>query len=113
MPKPDFYIKEGDTSPPLVGTIVDENEAPIDLTNASTLKFLMINPGDAATKIDNTPNATVLDALTGRVQYQWSGADTDTPGDYDGEFEITWLSGDITTAPNFRYIRIKIGREIG
>lgn len=112
MPKPDFYIKKGDRLPKLVATLVDENEVKIDLTGATSVKFLMIDPGTTSPKVDTV--ATILTPVTdGRVEYAWAAVDTDTEGDYDGEFEITWTGGEKTTFPNFRYLRIKIGKDIG
>ena len=108
----DFNIKKGDTIPKLVATLVDEDEVVIDLTNAASVKFLMIDPGTTAVKVNAA--ATILAPPTdGRVEYPWIGADTDTKGDYDGEFEVTWAGGGKTTFPNFRFLRIRIKADIG
>jgi hypothetical protein len=44
--------------------------------------------------------ATVNNAAGGDVQYDWIVGDTDTPGAYIGEFEVTFGSGKPETFPN-------------
>jgi Rib/alpha/Esp surface antigen-like repeat protein len=109
----DFFIKEGDRQPYLVATLVDENEAVIDLTAAITVKFFMINPGDSTPKVNGTA-AEILNppGTNGKVRYLWGATDTDTPGDYDGEFEVAWSDGTKTTFPNFRFITIRVLKSI-
>ncbi len=110
---PDFFIKRDDTSPRLVGTLVDENGVKIDLTNAASVKFFMVNPGDAANKVDGSAATILAPPTDGRVEYPWTTGDTDTDGDYDGEFEVTWNDASKTTFPNFRYMEITIKADIG
>lgn len=107
----DFYIKEGDREPWLTATLVDENEEPVDLTSAVAVKFFMIKPPGTTPKVNGLA-ASVVDATEGRVKYEWGATDTDTPGDYDGEFEVEWSSGTKTTFPNFRFIQIRILKTI-
>ena len=107
----DFYIKQEDTAPPLTATLVDENEAAVPLTNASGVVFHMIDPGNGTPKIEDGA-VSIIDAPGGRVSYLWQAGDTDDPGDYDGEFEVTWDDGTKTSFPNFRYMRIKITKDI-
>lgn len=111
MAKPDFYLKQDDTSPALVATLVDEDQVAIDLTSATGVAFHMIDPGTTTPKV-NGGSVTVLDAPNGRVSYAWQATDTDTAGDYDGEFEVTWTGGSKTTFPNFRFMRIRILKDI-
>ena len=107
---PDFSIKVDDLLPTLKGTLVDENGVKVDTTNASAIKLRMINPGDAAVKVDAA--AGFLTPRTdGRVEYIWQGTDTDTEGDFDGEFEVTFPGGP-TSFPNHRYMEIRIKAKI-
>lgn len=45
-------------------------------------------------------------------QYEWSGNDTDTPGLFEAEFEVTLSSGKPETYPNDTYIEVKILDDI-
>lgn len=112
MAAADFYIKEGDRSPSLLVTCVDEDGVIIDLTAAIAAKFYMINPGDTTVKVDGTAGTIVVPVTDGKLRYDWATADTDTPGDYDGEFEVEWSDGTKTTFPNFRFLRIKVTKSI-
>jgi hypothetical protein len=40
-------------------------------------------------------SATVIDEDAGRVKYVWQTGDTDTAGTFQGEFEVTYSSGEI------------------
>lgn len=106
MSKIDMRIKQGDTSPALVATLLDENNAALDLTGVTSVTFSMKTP-DGDPKVDEA-SATVEDAGNGVVKYQWISTDTDEDGRYDGEFAVTWADGTITRFPNFRYIGIEI-----
>ena len=108
----DFYIKEGDRAPKLLVTCVDEDGAVIPLTAAITAKFFMLNPGDSTPKVDGAVATILTPVADGQIEYAWAAADTDTPGDFDGEFEIEWSDGTKTTFPNFRFLQIQIGRSI-
>jgi hypothetical protein len=112
MANVDFYIKEGDLDPPLKVTCVDEDGEVIPLTAAIAVKFFLINPGDDAPKIDGAVADILTPVADGKVEYVWASGDTDTPGDYDAEFEIEWSSGKKTTFPNFRFLRVKIAKSI-
>lgn len=112
MAKVDFYIKEGDRAPALLVTCIDEDGVIIDLTAAISAAFYMINPGDDTPKVNGTAAVIVAPQSGGQLRYNWAANDTDTPGDYDGEFEVLWSDGNKTTFPNFRFLRIKIARSI-
>lgn len=93
------FVKQNDTTPNVRAVIYTVTGDPavasvVNLTGA-TVKFIMRQSGVAAAKVDTT--ATVVVAADGTVQYEWVAADTDTAGDYLGEFEVTDSSGDVTT----------------
>lgn len=88
-----FKIKQGDLLPVLEVQLVTltsdgEVEGPQNLTG-STVVFTMRNKRTNEIKV-NEQSATVVDALTGMVKYEWSGNDTNIPGSYYGEFEATF-----------------------
>lgn len=69
---------------------------PVDLTGA-TVKFTMKDEADVA-KV-NDAAAVLVDGLTGKVKYVWSGTDLDTKGRYTGQFAIT-VSSEVYKIPN-------------
>ena len=94
----DFNIKQGDTRPALLAQLY-EDSSEVDLTGA-TVKFHM------GTSIDAP--ATIREAATGKVKYQWAAGDTDTGGLFDFEFEVTFPDGRIETFPNDKHNTVLI-----
>lgn len=106
-----FKIKQGDLLPVLEAQLVTldadgEVEGPQDLTGA-TVVFTMRNKKTNEIKI-NEQAATVTDILTGMVEYEWSGDDTDTPGSYYGEFEAMFSSKPLSFPNGKKGFDIKI-----
>lgn len=85
----------------------ENDEAPIDLTDATEVNFLMRLHGSTDPPAIRSP-MTITDAVNGTVQYAWQAGDTDTAGDYDVEFEITWNDGGVETVPNDSYLTVRI-----
>ena len=104
-----FKIKQNDTSPLMVVTLKDAAGNAIDLT-AATVRFHMKRINQATVKVYGS--ATVLDDDAGRVRYAWQAADTDTPGTFQGEFEVTYSTGEIETFPNDGFLAIEIIDDI-
>jgi len=103
-----FNIKRNDTSPSIAGVLKDADGNVRDLTSA-TIRFHMIDKDDT-TVVDAA--ATILNATTGRVAYEWSAADTVTSGGFRGEFEVTFADATIETFPNTGYIPIRIYEDL-
>jgi len=103
------YMKQNDTLPAITAQLVDADGSIPDLTGA-TVKFIMRLTSGGAAKVDTS--ATIVTATTGDVKYSWVAADTDTVGDYEGEFEVTFSGGAIQTYPNSRYFSIKVVDDI-
>ena len=102
-------IKQNDRLPALEITITKTDNTPLDLTNA-TAKFIMT---DTSGKVKVNATANIKDPPTnGVVEYEWAAGDTDTPGDYRAEIEITYAGGQKITAPSAGYISIKIHDEL-
>ena len=111
----DVYITQNDTGPALLPTLVDEDGVVVNLTGVSDadVRFHMIDPSSSSTKVDNNTDTSVLSPATdGKVQYLWQAADTDTPGLFDGEIQVTFPGGQIITFPNYRYFTILIREEV-
>lgn len=103
-----FYLKQNDTSPAIRAQLADQNDVPINITGA-TVKFLM-RLGTASPKVN--ASATIIDAVSGIVRYDWQAADTDTNGNFSGEFEVTFSGGSVETFPNDGYFSIVITDDI-
>jgi hypothetical protein len=108
-----FYIKQNDTQPSISATLTEDGVA-VDITGA-TVTFVMrprlcrhqvpaANP-----KVEAA--ATVVDAATGQVRYDWAAGDLDTEGLFDGEFKVT-LAGAVTTYPSTGYIPINVVKDL-
>jgi hypothetical protein len=104
----DFYIKKGDRLPALERTLLYSDGTAINLTGA-TVKFVFKKPGSASAVIGN---ATVEDAATGAVKYEWGASDTETKGIMTGEWEVTFPGGKMTV-PNNRHMTIVVHEDLG
>lgn len=105
-----FNIKVGDTSPDLQATLKNADGTVINLTAAAAVLFHMREKGSDTAKVERA--AEFVDRAGGVVKYVWQAADTDTEGTYEGEFEITFNDGSISTVPNNGYIEIPMKTEI-
>jgi hypothetical protein len=100
------YIKQNDTSPNVRATLYtvtgDPAVASVVVLTGASVKFIMRQSGVAAAKVDTA--ATIVDATAGTVQHAWVAADTDTVGDYLGEFEVTDSSSNVITYWDLRTV---------
>lgn len=108
MPADPFTIKQGDTKPDLVRTLVNADGSAIDLTGA-TVQFHMKRRGGSL-KVDKA--ATVTDDEYGEVTVEWEADDTDEAGTFRGEFEITLTGGEIVTVPNDGDMQVNVVKQI-
>lgn len=104
----DFYIKQGDTKPTITSDL--RNADGIVVLTGATVRFHMIKRGALLPTVDAA--ATVVDPLTGSVEYVWIAGDTAVLGLYDAEWEVTFSDGKITTFPNTGHISIRIRGEL-
>jgi hypothetical protein len=105
----DFTIKQHDTHPSLEATLTDQDGA-INLTTATTVKLLLKTP-TGGTAISGT--CAIVSAVAGTVRYDWTAPNTADVNTFDGEFEITWSNGKITTVPNDSYFSVEIKADLG
>ena len=105
------YIKQNDTSPTLDAILTDDDGNPVNVFGAS-VRFHLKKLGATALKVDAA--ATVVDGEAGHVRYALQAGDTDTPGSYKAEFEVTFPDGSIETFTNTpTQLRVVITPELG
>lgn len=85
-------LVQGDTRPQIKVTLTDDTTGlAIDITGATVrMKFRAAG----ATVLTDTLTGIVLDGPAGVVVFPWNATTLDcTPGDYEGEIEITFAAG--------------------
>lgn len=109
MAQADFWIKQGDTAPDIEATLEDSSGSAVDLTNASSVDFHMM---DSAGNVTVDAAGTITDAANGKVKYNWASGDTDEAGTFQAEWEVTWSDSSTETFPNHDNLIISITSEI-
>ena len=86
---------------PVYSVVHEDTEGnPQDITSAAIV-CSMKNTKTGELKIDRQSiGITITDATNGAFEYAWQTGETDTPGKYQIEFEITPASGGKFTIPN-------------
>jgi hypothetical protein len=107
------HWKRNDTTP-ISGTAKDPDNDAQDIESA-TLRFHMKKRDgttivNAACNNDQVGDGT--DGTMGFWSYDPVAADTDESGRFDGEVQVTFSSGVITTYPNKGYITITISDDL-
>jgi hypothetical protein len=109
----DLWVKQGDTAPPVVRTLKDFDENPVNLTDADVVFNMRRIHGDQEPVIEAGVVDIDGDPTSGVVTYEWQPGDTDEAGGFYGEFEVTFDDGSVETFPNDGYVRIAIVAELG
>jgi hypothetical protein len=106
-------IKRHDTLPRVKGRLVESdpddpgNAVPVNITGA-TIKFVMVTDDNART-IKVNAAAVITVPTNGEFEYRWTGTDTNTTGNYVGEFEIAFpAGGGKVTVPPDDTLKIRI-----
>jgi len=100
-----FFIKAGDTSPAIQGTLERPAGTPINLTGASVV-FVMRKRGADVDTVNAA--ASLVTPASGVVKYEWQTGDTDDAGTYDAEWKVTFADGTIERVPNTKAQSIKV-----
>ena len=110
MANPTFFIKRNDTAPSLDAALEDDKNRPVDITGATTV-FHMRDTSDNSVKIASGV-VSVLSAVRGEVRYTWAASDTDTAGNFEAEFQVTFADSTIESFPNDSYIAVIINEDV-
>ena len=110
MANPTFFIKRNDDQPTLDVALRDDKNRPVDVTGASVV-FHMRNTADDTTKISGA-SVTVLAASKGEGRYSWTTTNTNTAGNFEAEFQVTFSDGGVQTFPNDGYIDVIITEDV-
>ncbi len=102
---PDFVIKRNDELPAIRATL-SSGGVPVNLSTATQVRFIMAPKNGGPVKV-NAP-AVVVEPAQGLIRYDWVSADTDTPGSYQAEWEVTWADGKSQTYPTTSYHTIDV-----
>ena len=104
-----FYIKQGDTLPPLNVVLLDSQGNTIPEADISTAQFSMRQGSNVKV---SSQTATYVGPA--EFNYYWSilNGDTDTPGRYEGEISVLMADGTTRTFPNDGYIEIIITEAV-
>ncbi len=103
-------IKKGKLSPGAQFRLFDMDAfLPVDLTGAQ-IRFFMEGPeGKNETKRIEGEGEVVVSPLTGIGKYEWHPGETDLPGSYRADFEVTLRDGtDVRIPEGVGYIEVEI-----
>lgn len=104
---PTITLNAGATQPPVEATLKDAYDDPLDLSDATSVRFEM-GPVKSP-HVDH--RATIVDEATGRVRYEWRTGDTDTPGTHRAAFIVRYVDGSTLTVPTGEPLFVTLTRR--
>ena len=103
-------IKRNDTRPSFTATLTDGAGVAVNITGATVL-FLMRDPRTRALKVSAA--MVIVDAVLGKVRYDWAAGDTDKAAVYQVEVQATFSDSTIETFPNGSTHRLEVLKDLG
>jgi hypothetical protein len=105
----DWVMKSHDRLPSIQATLSSAG-APVNLGTATEVRFIMRPAVGGVAKVNAA--SVIVDAAAGVVRYDWLAADTDTPGSYMAEWQVTWASGKRQTFPTLTFHTVDILQDL-
>lgn len=106
--EPDAVLGQGDYGTPIEHTCKDAAGEPVDLSDATGVRFRMAPANGGITLIDaDAENRDDTDGSRGLVSYTPAPGDLDVPGSYHGAFIVTLPDG-VRSFPYNRPLRIAV-----
>lgn len=105
-------VKQGDQLPVLEVQLLDGNAPPSGAVPGGTLAKVTLKNRDTGTPLFSLATMTISDANAWKFQYAWSPTDLATPGDYNGEVVVTYVSGKKQRFPEYGYFLVKVGANL-
>jgi hypothetical protein len=102
-------VKQNDRRPAAAATL-KHGTTIVPLTLASSVTFKMKPINDSEMKVNAA--AVIVDAAAGEVEYRWAVGDTDTAGEFLGEWEVIWSDGTPETFPTIDFDRVIIHPDL-
>jgi hypothetical protein len=97
---------------PILELILEDDEGPRDLTNATTLTLLMTDSSGALVLSEEMGKDPDQVNNIGRCSYEWVDGDTDVAGKYKAEVEVIWSNNKPETFPSSGTFTIKINADL-
>ena len=104
-----FFLKQGDLLPSIQAQLLDTSGVPVDLTGVLGVNFCFRRRNNTNV---TTAAATIVDATNGVVQYDWVAGDTDTVGEYEAEWVVTFASGKEQTFPSEGFNEFEVTEDL-
>ena len=104
-----YQMKRNDTRPRPDALLRCSDGSIPDLTSASVL-FIATYQGSTVVKINAA--ATILDVPTASVEYPITADDSDTAGNFNVEWEVTFADASVMTFPTTGYDLLVIGGDL-
>lgn len=112
MSTPRVFYKRLDTYKPLIATVTDESGQAVNLTDADSVTFSMVNAETGELKIAAGAASFVDPKSSGKVKYPWDDNDLNEAGEFEGEFKVVWSASEAQRAPQKHRILVTVQAEV-
>lgn len=109
-------ISQGDTAPLLIGDLTFKDGTLPDLSNA-TVNVVLRDPNASAPFLNAACTVTWAKDADGKptqatATYAWQPGDTNTPGFYLGQFEVTFPDTSVRSFPEDEYFGVEVTTDL-
>lgn len=106
----EFVIKRGSRLPHMQVTVaVPDDGTSEDFSRVTSVQFVM---ADLRGVVKVNAPGSVVDPAKRIIEYAWADGDTDTAGEYNAEFVLTFSSGEQMRVPTDGYIIVRVVPEL-